>query len=55
MAMTVSVLQVDRWADVGLGLIGGAFAGLSGGDNEACAGNYAGKQSTTAEPAFFIE
>ena len=48
-------LQVDGLAHIGLGLVGGAFAGLRGGNGEACAGDDAGKQGIAAEPAFLFE
>ena len=47
-------LQIHGLARVGLGLIGGAFAGLCGGDGEACASDDAGKQGIAAEAAFLF-
>ena len=49
-------LQVYGLAGVGLGLVCGAFAGLSGGQrHEARAERGAGKQDIAAEPAFRFE
>ena len=48
------MFQIHGLAYVGLGLIGWAFAGLCGGDGEACASDDAGKQGIAAEAALLF-